>query len=387
MGVYQFSLNQEQANLKLQEQHIYGSARLGVVKPDLEMIGTVDPSDVGEFDRVRGMKRYELSNHLGNVLTVISDRKIATVDNGVNIYFHAEIISYTDYYPFGAPMSQGTTDRTWSVEEYRFGFNGKEQVDEMIGESNGYDFGARMYDARLGRWWSVDQLFDKYPYANPYNFTLNSPVLFIDPDGKVVTIKDKASARAVLNTLSSKELKRVIIKKDGTLKIRGKREGSGNLEALRQLVNSDRNYNVLTSMTYESKEGTVNLPTTTSGRTVVPDFSSPRLSSPDNDIYVVIKPTSDEGAAEVAAHELLGHAYLYDLYEDGDKSKFPWHLYNDKTKKDENINTTSGHLWPRVSEARKNYDEGKGDKKREIRLKRQEKKFERITKKNEQKSK
>jgi hypothetical protein len=122
MAVYQFTLQQEQAQLKLQEQHIYGSARLGVRKVDEDMIGSVDPSDVGEFDRVRGMKRYELSNHLGNVLTVISDRKIATVDNGVNVYYHAEIISYSDYYPFGAPMSQGTTDRTWSVEEYRFGF-------------------------------------------------------------------------------------------------------------------------------------------------------------------------------------------------------------------------------------------------------------------------
>ena len=198
--------------MKLQGQHIYGSARLGVVKPDLEMIGAVDPSDVGEFDRVRGMKRYELSNHLGNVLTVISDRKIATVDNGVNIYYHAEIISYSDYYPFGAPMSQSTTDRTWSVEEYRFGFNGKEQIDEMIGESNGYDFGARMYDARLGRWWSVDKMYSKHPDQSVYKAMMNNPLVFIDPDGEtefyslddkgnkvhIKTVKDGSTAVFVL---------------------------------------------------------------------------------------------------------------------------------------------------------------------------------------------
>jgi len=152
------------------------------------------------------------------------------------------------------------------------------------------------------------------------------------------------------------------------------------LEALRQLINSDRNYVVLTSTKYESKVGTVILPKTTGGRTVVPNGPAPTLSSPDKSIYVVIKPTTDDGAAEVAAHELLGHAYLYDLYEDGDKTMYPWHKYDKITRKDKNINTTSGHLWPRVSEARKNNKEGKGDKRREKRIKRREKKFKRISK-------
>jgi RHS repeat-associated protein len=149
------------------------------------MIGAVDPSDVGEFDRMRGMKRYELSNHLGNVLTVISDRKIATVDNGVNIYYHAEIISYTDYYPFGAPMSQGTTDRTWSVEEYRYGFNGKEEEVEFIQDT--YNFEARFYDGRLGKFLTVDPLWFKFPWQSSYCGLDNNPICLIDPDGMSTT--------------------------------------------------------------------------------------------------------------------------------------------------------------------------------------------------------
>jgi RHS repeat-associated protein len=181
MAVYQFTLQQEQAHLKLQEQHIYGSARLGVRKVDEEMIGAVDPSDVGEFDRVRGMKRYELSNHLGNVLTVISDRKIATVDNGVNIYYHAEIISYSDYYPFGAPMSQSTTDRTWSVEEYRFGFQNQEEDNELWEGAVTYKY--RIEDPRLGRFFSVDPLYADFPWNSNYAFSENRVVDCLELEG------------------------------------------------------------------------------------------------------------------------------------------------------------------------------------------------------------
>ena len=39
-----------------------------------------------------GTKRYELTNHLGNVLAVVSDKRDATNQ--------AEVISATDYYPF-----------------------------------------------------------------------------------------------------------------------------------------------------------------------------------------------------------------------------------------------------------------------------------------------
>ncbi len=73
--------------------------------------------------------------------------------------------------------------RNWNSDQYRFGFNGKENDNEVIGIGNSVDFGARIYDPRLGRWLSVDPLQAKYPDLSPYNFCANNPVFLIDPDG------------------------------------------------------------------------------------------------------------------------------------------------------------------------------------------------------------
>jgi len=75
--------------------------------------------------------------------------------------------------------------RSWSGgSEYRYGFDGMENEDEIAGNNNALDFGARMYDARLGRWLSVDPLFAKYSSFSPYSFVINSPIYFVDLDGR-----------------------------------------------------------------------------------------------------------------------------------------------------------------------------------------------------------
>ncbi|HPB03213.1 MAG TPA: hypothetical protein PLZ67_09685, partial [Bacteroidales bacterium] len=74
---------------------------------------------------------YELSNHLGNVLTTVSDIKL-TADgdaDGVVDSYAAVITSAQDYYPFGSLEP----DRTFSSDNYRFGFNGKENDNEVKG--------------------------------------------------------------------------------------------------------------------------------------------------------------------------------------------------------------------------------------------------------------
>jgi RHS repeat-associated protein len=74
-------------------------------------------------------------------------------------------------------------NRHGSTPAYRYGFNGKEKDDELKGEGNSYDFGARMLDPRIGRWFAVDKKYQKYPGWSPYNYVLNSPIYFVDPDG------------------------------------------------------------------------------------------------------------------------------------------------------------------------------------------------------------
>jgi len=70
------------------------------------------------------------------------------------------------------------------IRSYRFGFNGMEKINEQYGEVNAYDFGARIYDPRIGRWLSLDPQAKTYPFVSPYQFVNNSPMRFIDPDGK-----------------------------------------------------------------------------------------------------------------------------------------------------------------------------------------------------------
>lgn len=77
----------------------------------------------------------------------------------------------------------------WNASEYRFGFNGMEKMDEINGSGNALDFGARIYDSRLGRWFSCDLLQQKYPDYSPYNYSLNSPLKYGDPDGNWVEVK------------------------------------------------------------------------------------------------------------------------------------------------------------------------------------------------------
>jgi RHS repeat-associated protein len=69
---------------------------------------------------------------------------------------------------------------------YFFRFNGKENNKEIYGDGNTMDFGARIYDSRLGRWMSVDPLYMLYPFSSPYNFSLNSPIFFMDFDGREI---------------------------------------------------------------------------------------------------------------------------------------------------------------------------------------------------------
>lgn len=95
-------------------------------------------------------------------------------------YYEPAVVQANDYYPFGIMM----LGRSWEAGSgYRFGFNGKENTNEVFGDGNAVDFGARVYDARLGRWFSTDPLFFNYPHLSPYIFVDSDPINSIDPNG------------------------------------------------------------------------------------------------------------------------------------------------------------------------------------------------------------
>ena len=92
------------------EVDIYGSSRIGMLQPNINVqswqgLATLSISGYGSpgyfTTFTRGQKRYELTNHLGNVLAVISDRKKPVGSGSTVNYYAAEVVSAQDYYPFG----------------------------------------------------------------------------------------------------------------------------------------------------------------------------------------------------------------------------------------------------------------------------------------------
>jgi RHS repeat-associated protein len=128
-----------------------------------------------------GKQIFELSNHLGNVLATITDKKLqVSLNTTSTAYFEADVQTVQDYYAFGMQMP----GRKLSGG-YRYGFNGKENDNEMYGEGNAYNFEARIQDPRLGgRFLSLDPLATKYPGISPYAFCMNNPLIYVDKDGR-----------------------------------------------------------------------------------------------------------------------------------------------------------------------------------------------------------
>jgi RHS repeat-associated protein len=182
MSVYEHKVDNTAQTLTYtqQEKHIYGSSRVGMDVAEKDMITPTITEQ--SFYRESGKKQYELSNHLGNVLTVITDKKQAvesTTTTGTVDYFVVEILSANDYSPFGVLLQ----NRNFTSEKYRYGFNGQEKDDEVKGSGNSYNYTYRMHDPRLGRFLSVDPMTSKYPHESPYIFVGNSPLMYVDEDG------------------------------------------------------------------------------------------------------------------------------------------------------------------------------------------------------------
>ena len=160
------------------ERPIYGSKRLGELKQEIRILPNGNSDIIS--DHTIGLREYEMTDHLGNVMSAILDRKILSIDGDGNLFYHPYITSYIDYYPFGYPI----IERSYDIPHYRNLFNGQEADNEVYGKGAvlGYEF--RQYDARIGRWWSVDPMADKYPGVGPYVFCADSPMMLVDPSGK-----------------------------------------------------------------------------------------------------------------------------------------------------------------------------------------------------------
>jgi RHS repeat-associated protein len=109
------------------------------------------------------------------------NRVTSSSDNKAD-WYTADVLSYSDYYAFGAPMDGR---KFVPATVYRYGFNGKETDDENAGD---LDFGARIYDSRLGRFLSPDPKENDYPGQSTYVCAINNPIGCIDVNGEGVPL-------------------------------------------------------------------------------------------------------------------------------------------------------------------------------------------------------
>lgn len=156
------------------EQHLYGSSRLGMWTPNVNL-ATGNAQTV--YDTL-GRKFFELNNHLGNVLATITDRRLQAPAGTTVDHFEADVASAQSYYAFG--MEQ--PGLTYNAGSYRYGFNGKENDKDI--ENGAQDYGERIYNDRLGKFLSVDPLMESYPMLTPYQFSSDSPIGGVDLDGR-----------------------------------------------------------------------------------------------------------------------------------------------------------------------------------------------------------
>ena len=126
----------------------------------------------GKIDKLTSSVEYHynLQDHLGNTRVVFDG--------------DGTVKQKTDYYPFGMTSYQSSTI------DNKYLYNGKELQDEQLGGINldWYSYGARYYDPALARWHVMDPMTEEYISWSPYNYTLNNPILFVDPDGNKVKL-------------------------------------------------------------------------------------------------------------------------------------------------------------------------------------------------------
>ena len=106
---------------------------------------------------------YFITDHLGSVRSIVNAS--------------GAVVEQNDYYAFGAKHVRSD----YPQNSNRFDFNGKEE--QTTGDLDYLDYGARMYDPMIGRWFNTDPLAEKFYPLSQYNYALNNPVFFIDPDG------------------------------------------------------------------------------------------------------------------------------------------------------------------------------------------------------------
>ena len=173
----------------------------------------------GRVTTINGSLKYEyaLKDHLGNTRIMFSDKNGDGLIQQSSTQETSEVTQENHYYPFGLNM-EGTWSNTPSVLDNKYTFNGKEYNDDF--GLNWNDYGARFYDAAIARWHSFDPKAEKMLDYSPYNYVLNNPMRYIDPDGMEakdhILLNNKNQVVGVIPAAGNDRFYRVTPNSDGS---------------------------------------------------------------------------------------------------------------------------------------------------------------------------
>ena len=117
---------------------------------------------------VNGVFEYFITDHLGNMRVAFKDSAgVAKVTQENHTGAWGEELPTLSYQ--NTPKTNNFTYSTYEKEN-----------DFGIGV---FDAHARVYDPIVPRFWQIDPLAEKFVEYSPFNFALNNPIKFADPDG------------------------------------------------------------------------------------------------------------------------------------------------------------------------------------------------------------
>ena len=198
MATYKYADNG--TSLKVTDRPVYGSSRIGSFTRQMELMG--EPA-MHQWPYTQPMqaplKRYELTDHLGNVATVVTGRLLPLLGPGVQ--YQAEVVSAQTLEPYGSLLP----NRNWNSNAYKWGLNGQLKDDEVYGPT-GTSTTAEFwqYDTRAVRRWNLDPE-PQISISDYAAFTL-SPILYNDPRGNSATKYETKDGRELLNTNDGKDI-------------------------------------------------------------------------------------------------------------------------------------------------------------------------------------